>query len=73
MGSYHSSCIGGLALFLQPLWFCLCPAVQWSCLGAIRDEDLGRAEDPSHFVVPWVLLGPFTKGPPILLLTVLRP
>jgi len=67
MGSYLSSCMGGLALFLQPLWFCLCPAVQWSCLG------LALPRSSSLFVIPWVLPGPFTKGPPIFLSIVLWP
>jgi len=72
MGSYPSSCIGGLALFLQPLWFCLCPVVQWSCLGLALPRSSSLMA-PFLFVFPWVLPGPFTKGPPILLLTVLWP
>ncbi|KAG1926967.1 hypothetical protein F2P79_024519, partial [Pimephales promelas] len=64
--------------FIAP-WVNLCipdyqlRLVQWSCLGSSALPKSSSLMAPSHFVVPRVLLGQFTKGPPILLLTVLRP
>ncbi|KAG1925683.1 hypothetical protein F2P79_025343 [Pimephales promelas] len=65
---YRGSCLIPSTSVVLPL---PCSAVV--CLGSSALPKSSSLMAPSHFVVPRVLLGPFTKGPPILLLTVLRP